>query len=165
MEQENLNEEAVNEGPIINVLYVDDEENNLQAFRASFRREFNVFTAISALASKEILNSNEIHILITDQRMPDTLGTELLAEMVKENPDQIRILLTGYSDLSAIKDAINRGQIYQYLEKPWKEEDLKKVIIEAYGVYKLKKEQKTLMTQLMSVNEKLEFILRQKLLT
>ena len=155
----------MNEEPIINVLYVDDEENNLQSFKATFRRKFNVFTAISAEASKVILNSNEIHILITDQRMPETLGTELLAEMVVENPDQIRILLTGYSDLNAIKDAINRGQIYQYLEKPWNEELLTETIIKAFDVYRLKKEQKSLMTQLMTVNEKLEFMLRQKLIS
>ncbi|MEO8760124.1 MAG: response regulator, partial [Bacteroidia bacterium] len=73
----------------INVLYVDDEENNLAAFKASFRRHFNVFTAISADEGKIILNKNDIQVLITDQRMPGTLGTELLAQAVKEYPDQI----------------------------------------------------------------------------
>jgi response regulator RpfG family c-di-GMP phosphodiesterase len=149
----------------INVLYVDDEENNLLAFKASFRRHFTVFTAISADEGKKILAENEIHVLITDQRMPGTLGTELLAQAVKDYPDQIRILLTGFSDIEAIKDAINRGQIYHYLQKPWNDNDLKETIESAFKVYHLKKKQQELSQQLMITNEQLEFMLRQKLLS
>jgi len=149
----------------INVLYVDDEENNLSAFKASFRRHFTVFTAISADEGQKVLAANEIHVLITDQRMPGTLGTELLAQAVKDYPDQIRILLTGFSDIEAIKDAINRGQIYHYLQKPWKDDELKTTIEEAYKVYHLKMKQKELSTQLLQTNEQLEFMLRQKLLS
>src|SRR4051812_46483110 len=133
----------------INVLYVDDEENNLLAFKASFRRDFNVFTAINADEGKKMLTEHEIHVLITDQRMPGTLGTELLAQAVKDNPDQIRILLTGFSDIEAIKDAVNRGQIYHYLQKPWNDDELRKTIEEAYKVYHLKKKQQQLSAQLM----------------
>ena len=82
----------------INVLYVDDEVNNLEAFRATFRRDFNVFTAISAKEAEGILDAeNDIHILITDQRMPLKSGTELLAESVRKYPYQIRILLTAHA--------------------------------------------------------------------
>lgn len=149
----------------VNVLYVDDEENNLIAFKASFRRNFNIFTAISADEGKKILHENEIHVLITDQRMPGTLGTELLAQAVKDNPDQIRILLTGFSDIEAIKDAINRGQIYHYLQKPWNDQELRETIENAYQVYHLKRKQKELSEQLMITNEQLEFMLRQKLIS
>ncbi len=149
----------------VNVLYVDDEENNLMAFKASFRRFFHVFTAISADEGKKILAENEIHVLITDQRMPGTLGTELLAQAVKDYPDQIRILLTGFSDIEAIKDAINRGQIYHYLQKPWNDEELKTTITEAFQVYHLKKKQQELSAQLLQTNEQLEFMLRQKLIS
>ncbi|MHB8260102.1 MAG: response regulator [Bacteroidia bacterium] len=149
----------------INVLYVDDEENNLVAFRASFRRYFSVFTAISADAAKIILAQNEIQVLITDQRMPGTLGTELLALVVKEYPDQIRILLTGFTDIEAIKDAINRGQIYHYLQKPWNDDELKETIENAYKIYYLKKKQQELNQQLFLTNEQLEFMLRQKLIS
>ncbi|HOZ86226.1 MAG TPA: response regulator [Bacteroidia bacterium] len=149
----------------INVLYVDDEENNLSAFKASFRRYFNVFTAISANEAKGVLSQNDIHVLITDQRMPETLGTELLAEAVKDYPDQIRILLTGFSDIEAIKDAINRGQIYHYLQKPWNDDALKETIENAYKIYHLKKKQQDLSQQLQLNNEQLEFMLRQKLLS
>jgi response regulator RpfG family c-di-GMP phosphodiesterase len=149
----------------INVLYVDDEENNLLAFKASFRRHFTVFTAISADEGSKILQSEEIHVLITDQRMPGTLGTELLAQAVKDYPDQIRILLTGFSDIEAIKDAINRGQIYHYLQKPWNDDELKSTIENAFKIYHLKKKQKELSEQLLVTNEQLEFMLRQKLLS
>ncbi|MES2681425.1 MAG: response regulator [Bacteroidota bacterium] len=149
----------------INVLYVDDEENNLSAFKASFRRYFNVFTAVSASEAKGVLSQNDIHVLITDQRMPETLGTELLAEAVKDYPDQIRILLTGFSDIEAIKDAINRGQIYHYLQKPWNDDALKETIENAYKIYHLKKKQQDLSQQLQLNNEQLEFMLRQKLLS
>lgn len=149
----------------IHVLYVDDEENNLVAFKAAFRRNFTVFTAISAAEGQKVLAENEIHVLITDQRMPGTLGTELLAQAVKDYPDQIRILLTGFSDIEAIKDAINRGQIYHYLQKPWKDDELKETIENAYKIYHLKKKQQELSQQLLTTNEQLEFMLRQKLLS
>lgn len=149
----------------INVLYVDDEENNLSAFKASFRRSFNVFTAISAIEAKTILSQNDIHVLITDQRMPETLGTELLAETVVDYPDITRILLTGFSDIEAITDAINRGQIYHYLQKPWNDEALKETINEAYKIYHLKRTSKELSQKLQLNNEQLEFMLRQKLLS
>lgn len=149
----------------INVLYVDDEENNLNSFKASLRRNFNIHLAINAEAGIQILQQNEIHVLITDQRMPGTLGTELLARVVREFPDPVRILLTGFSDIEAIKDAINRGQIYHYLQKPWNEDDLRETIHSAFEVYKLRKEQRELSENLMQINEKLEFMLRQKLIS
>ena len=149
----------------IKVLYVDDEENNLIAFKASFRRDFTIFTANSAAEAKLILAVNEIHVLITDQRMPETLGTELLAEAVKEFPEQIRILLTGFSDIEALKDAINRGQIYCYLQKPWNDQELRETIIKAFDIYFLKKEKEELTQKLLETNDQLEFYLRQKLLS
>jgi response regulator RpfG family c-di-GMP phosphodiesterase len=148
----------------INVLYVDDEENNLIAFKATFRRYFSVFIALSAIEAEVILSQNNIHVLITDQRMPGTLGTELLAKAAKDYPHQTRILLTGYSDIEALKDAVNKGQIFRYLQKPWNEEELKTTIEDSYHVYNIKKEQKELNEKLILTNEQLEFMLRQKLL-
>ena len=149
----------------IHVLYVDDEENNLIAFKASFRRDFKIFTAISVAEAKVVLAQNEIHVLITDQRMPVALGTELLAEAVKQFPDQIRIILTGFADIDALQDAINRGQIYCYLQKPWNDAELKITIEKAYKIYRLKKDKEELTEKLITINEQLEFYLRQKLLT
>ena len=95
----------------INVLYVDDEENNLISFKASFRRYFSIFTANSAIEAQEILSKNIIHVLITDQRMPETLGTELLAKAAKDYPDQTRVLLTAFTDIEALKDADRKSVV------------------------------------------------------
>jgi len=149
----------------INVLYVDDEENNLLAFKASFRRYFNIFTALSVSDARVVLSKNEIHVLITDQRMPGALGTDLLAEAVIDYPDQIRILLTGFSDLEAITDAVNRGQISYYLQKPWKDDALKATIEKSYAVYHLKKNKQEMTDRLELTNGQLEFMLRQKLIS
>lgn len=149
----------------INVLYVDDEENNLIAFKASFRRYFTIYTANSVTEAELLLSKNTIHVLITDQRMPGKLGTELLAKAAKEYPDQVRILLTGFSDIEALKDAVNKGQIFRYLSKPWNDDELKKTIEESYHIYHIKKEQHKKNEKLILTNEQLEFILRQKLLS
>lgn len=149
----------------INVLYVDDEEQNLVSFKASFRRYFSIFTANSASDAQKILKENTIHVLITDQRMPETTGTELLAKAALDYPDQIRILLTGYTDIEALKDAVNRGHIFRYLEKPWNDNELKKTIDDSFNVYHIKKEQEELNKKILLTNEQLEFMLRQKLIS
>ena len=150
---------------VINVLYVDDEEQNLVSFKASFRRYFSIFTANSASDAQKILKENIIHVLITDQRMPETTGTELLAKAVLDYPDQIRILLTGYTDIEALKDAVNRGHIFRYLEKPWNDDELRKTIEDSFHVYNIKKEQDELNKKILLTNEQLEFMLRQKLIS
>ena len=127
----------------INVLYVDDEVNNLEAFRATFRRDFNVFTAISAKEAEGILDAeNDIHILITDQRMPLKSGTELLAESVRKYPHQIRILLTAYADVECLEQAINIGHVHRFLKKPWDDAKLKEEIEEGYDVFVMRKKKK-----------------------
>src|SRR5688572_27318090 len=100
-----------NEGP--NVLYVDDEDNSLISFKASFRRSFNVFTAKSGAEAQEIMANNEIHILIADQKMPGMPGVELLHEAFKRDPKQVRILLTAFTDFQILSDAVNRGYIFR----------------------------------------------------
>lgn len=149
----------------INVLYVDDEENNLNSFKATFRRTYNVFTAISAAEGRLILENNDIQIIITDQRMPIMTGVEFLSSILTTFPEPIRILLTGYTDIEAVIDAINKGQVYQYITKPWDENQLKVLIDNAFEIYYLRKSNKELMANLKRVNEQLEFLLRQKLIS
>lgn len=149
----------------INVLYVDDEVGNLTAFKAAFRRDFNVFIAESAKKGLEILKENEVEVILTDQRMPEMTGVEFLQSIIEEYPDPIRILITGYSDIDAVIDAINKGQVYKYISKPWDNEGLKITIHQAYEVYSLRKENKELTKSLLSVNKQLEFMLRQKLIS
>jgi response regulator RpfG family c-di-GMP phosphodiesterase len=149
----------------ISILYVDDEANNLIAFRAVFRTKYTVFTALSGLEGLEILSENDIQIIITDQRMPNMTGVEFLEEVITKYPTPIRILLTGYTDMSAIIDAINKGSIFQYLNKPWDEEELEEVIEKAYDVYLKKIEIMEENKELAITNQQLEFLLRQKLLS
>lgn len=148
-----------------NVLYVDDEIHNLNSFKATFRRTFNVFLAENADEGKKILESNDIQIIITDQRMPGMTGIEFLESIIETYPDTIRILLTGYADINAVIDAINKGQIYKYIQKPWTEDELRENINKGVELYNLKKENISLTQKLLETNDKLEFLLRQKLLS
>jgi len=150
---------------LINVLYVDDEQNNLLSFKAAFRREFNVYTAISGHEALEIVKNEDIDIIITDQRMPNMTGVEFLQHVIPIAPNPIRILLTGYSDINAVVDAINKGEVYRYLTKPWDNEFLKTTIRQAHEVFMLRKENERLIDELKRANEQLEFYLRQKLLS
>ncbi len=149
----------------ISVLYVDDELHNLNSFKAGFRRLFNIFTADSAIEGRKILETETIHVVITDQRMPVTTGIEFLESIIPDFPDPIRILLTGYADINAVIDAINKGQVYKYIQKPWMDEDLRINIEKAYEIYALRKENKELTQKLLQANEQLEFLLRQNLLS
>jgi DNA-binding NtrC family response regulator len=132
----------------VGVLYVDDEVNNLNSFKASFRRDFEVFTAISAKEGRKILDANEIGVIITDHRMPVMTGIEFLESIINIYPDTIRILLTGFADINAVMDAVNRGQVYKYLVKPWQNDELKMFITNAMEIYKLRRENKDLAVKL-----------------
>lgn len=147
---------------VINVLYVDDEENNLISFAASFRRYFNIFTAIGSVEAEVILAKNEIHVLITDQRMPDTLGTELLAETVKKYPYQSRILLTGFTDIEAVIDAINKGRIFRYLTKPWNDTELRTAIEIGYDMFLWNNEKIKANEEIKKSDEEINLALKQK---
>ncbi len=148
-----------------NILYVDDEIHNLNAFRASFRRIYNIFTALDAQEARKILQETQIHVIITDQRMPKTTGIEFLESIIPLYPDPPRILLTGYADIDAVIDAINKGSVFRYLQKPWKEAELQQVINSALELYALNRAKQELTENLIVTNEQMEFILRQNLLS
>lgn len=147
------------------ILYVDDEEHNLISFKAALRRDFNVYTAISPEAAQEFLDKEDLKVVLSDQRMPKKTGVEFFNEMKKTHPEPIRILLTGYSDLQAVVDAINEGEVYRYLTKPWDASNVVSTINQAIEIFDLRKENKRLMAELKRVNGQLEFYLRQKLLS
>jgi len=149
----------------INVLYIDDEAHNLTAFKASFRRDFNIFTTESVDEARQILDTESIHIILSDQRMPKMTGIEFFESVLLAHPNPIRILITGYTDINAVIDAINRGQVYKYLTKPWSDDDVKIYIEKAYEVFRLRKENIDLTRKLISINQKLEFLARQNLLS
>jgi response regulator RpfG family c-di-GMP phosphodiesterase len=149
----------------IAILYVDDEENNLFSFKATFRIKYNVQTALSGDEALKILAEKPIHIIITDQRMPEMTGVEFLEKVLEKYPDPMRILLTGYADMEAVVDAVNKGKIFHYLAKPWNEEELDLTINRAYEKYLEKAGLKELNEKLETSNDQLEFLLRQKLLS
>lgn len=155
----------MSEKKMINVLYIDDEINNLNAFKATFRRNFNVFVTDSIPEARQILEQNIIHVILSDQRMPHMTGIEFFESILQEYPQPIRILITGYTDINAVIDAINRGQVYKYLTKPWMDDDIRIYIEKAYEVYRLRKENNELTNKLVDVNQKLEFLARQNLLS
>src|SRR6201985_895662 len=142
----------------LGVLYVDDEINNLNSFKAAFMRDFEIYTAISAKEGRKILDGQEIGVIITDQRMPGMTGIEFLESILPIYPDTIRILLTGFSDMNAVMDAINRGQVYKYLVKPWQNDELRLYIQNALEIYHLRRENKDLTHKLELANKELEML-------
>ena len=125
------------------VLYIDDEERSLSTFKKSFRRDFEIFLANNIQEAVDILRNNAIEIILTDQRMPDMTGVEFLSHITKDYPHLKRILITGYADLSAVIDAINKGQVYRYINKPYQKEQLLSIINDAHKEYKLTENNKT----------------------
>ncbi|RZL49265.1 MAG: hybrid sensor histidine kinase/response regulator [Pedobacter sp.] len=139
----------------VRVLYIDDEDNNLQAFKASFRRQYEIYTAISAEEGLKILKNVNLHIIIADQKMPKTTGVEFFKSIAISHPDPIRILLTGYTDIDALADAINQGEIYRYIQKPWNDLELHNSIKNAYDAYKAKEDLRNKIAELEKTNDEL----------
>ncbi len=138
------------------ILYVDDEESNLRIFRMAFKRHYNVLTAIGGMEAIEILRQNDVQLIITDQKMPEMTGTELLEKVLPEFPDVIRIILTGFADIEAIVKAVNRCGIYKYITKPWDKGEMRLTIDKALESYQLKKEKSSLVSKLEEMNANLE---------
>ncbi len=124
------------------VIFVDDEENILRALQRLFgEEEFEVLTAVSGEEAKKILAArDDVAVLVSDQRMPGMSGVELLAHARQQAPLAVRILLTGYADINAAMDSINKGGIYRYITKPWQDEELLQTVRTAFQHYHLLKE-------------------------
>ncbi|MBE9128402.1 MULTISPECIES: response regulator [unclassified Coleofasciculus] len=122
------------------MLVVDDEPDNLDLLYRTFRREFNVFRAESGAEALSVLaNEGEVAVIISDQRMPEMKGTEFLSKTVPQFPDTMRIILTGFTDVEDLVEAINSGQVYKYITKPWDPNELKAVVQRATQTYELLK--------------------------
>jgi len=137
------------------VLYVDDEKSNLTAFKYQFRKDFEIHLAESAKEAYDIMQNHKIQVLIADQRMPVETGVELLERTVDEFPNVIRMILTGYSDIEAVIDAINKGKAYHYMKKPWNPDQLKMVIGNALEAVELEKAKNSLLRELEQKNSEL----------
>lgn len=139
----------------IQVLYIDDEENNLSSFKASLRREFTIFTTIDPLEGLKMAEENHFEVVIADQRMPGMTGVEFFEKLVKIKPDPIRILLTGYSDIASVVDAINKGEVYRFIDKPWNIEQIKNAITTASDIYYTRLELKEKNEKLKKANSEM----------
>lgn len=130
------------------ILYVDDEEQNLVSFTATFRMEYTIHTATSGDEGIEIIHRNPIDLIITDQRMPKMTGIQFLEKILPDYPDAVRMILTGFSDVEAIIGAINTGQVFRYITKPWEENELRMTIENARTLSDLQKKNKSLWVEL-----------------
>lgn len=126
------------------ILCVDDEVDNVDALERLFRRQYHVLKATSGAQALQILSQQTVPValIITDQRMPQMTGVELLEKTLTSHPETMRILLTGYTDLESVIEAINKGQIYRYLTKPWDPVDLRSAVSRAVERYDLQQELK-----------------------
>lgn len=122
------------------ILCVDDESDNVDALERLFRRNYRVLKATSGQQALDLLLVNKVSVIISDQRMPHMSGVEFLSESIKTHPSAIRILLTGYTDIESVISAINAGQIYRYVTKPWDPVDLANAVDKAVERYELGEE-------------------------
>lgn len=142
--------------PPKNLLLVDDEIEITRTLQRFFRKNYTVYVAGGANEAFNIVNSNNINVIISDQRMPGMTGVEFLANIRKEYPDIIRLLLTGYTDINSVISAINEGNIYRYITKPWNYDELNAVVGAAFEKHSLIRKNKILMDYLRNTNQILE---------
>lgn len=122
------------------ILYVDDEVHNLISFNATFRREYKILTAQSGKEGLQVLAENEVHLVLSDQRMPGMLGVDFLEHVFQHYPETIRMIITGFSDIDAVIGAINKGRVNRYITKPWDEREMRVTIENARQLFGLQEE-------------------------
>jgi response regulator RpfG family c-di-GMP phosphodiesterase len=141
------------------LLLVDDEGNIIKALSRLLRRDgYQILTACSGAEGLELLEQNTVGVIITDQRMPQMTGSEFLFQVKERYPDTVRIVLSGYTELRSITDAINQGAIYKFLTKPWDDQLLRDNIDEAFRQYELQSENQRLTHELRVANAELSDI-------
>ena len=141
----------------IQVLFLDDEESILDGVQRLFIKEpYGIITTTHAEKAREILKKEKIKVVVSDQRMPEIQGVKFLQEVKQHNPDVIRILFTGYTDFSAAEEAINVGEVYRFISKPWKTTELLSTIRQSIEHYDLVLETKTKTEELELANKRLK---------
>jgi response regulator RpfG family c-di-GMP phosphodiesterase len=135
-----------------NILYVDDELDNLIVFEATFESTFNIHTANSAAKALDLLERQSFPVVVADQRMPGMTGAELFEVMRRKYPHTKRVMLTGYADSKAMLDAINQGQVYYFLKKPWERHDIFSVLSRAIEAYDLSVANSALTDRLVAID-------------
>ena len=134
------------------VLYVDDEQDNLDAFRFSFRREFELGTAVGGAAALELLDELDPAVLVADQRMPGMSGIEFLRKARELRPDAVGLILTAYTDIEVLIEALNSNLVYRYITKPWDSKEMRVVLRQAIERHVLFRENRRLVARLEELN-------------
>lgn len=138
------------------LLLVDDENNIVASLKRLFHREgYRILHAYSAEEALEVLAQHEVGVILSDHRMPGMTGVEFLHVVKERYPDTVRIILSGFSDIALVIDAINRGAVYKFLAKPWEDELLRENISEAFLRYEMKQENERLAAELQQANVEL----------
>ena len=137
------------------VLVVDDEPDILRSFSFNYGDEFTLLTASGGAPALELLAAHDAAVIVADQRMPGMSGTEFLERSMTSRPDAIRIVLTGYTDIEAIVNAVNKSRIYRYVTKPWESEELRLTLRRAIEAFHLTRENVRLMEELRRANARL----------
>ncbi|MBX9654300.1 hybrid sensor histidine kinase/response regulator [bacterium] len=135
------------------LLIVDDEEDVLLSLRSMFRREFDVITVPRARDALELMGKREVHVVISDQRMPDMNGVDFLAQVSDQFPEVIRLMITGYADINSVIAAVNRGHVYRYIAKPWDPAELEAAVRQAVDQYEVLAERRRLIRELEEANQ------------
>jgi signal transduction histidine kinase len=138
------------------ILVVDDEPDVVKSVQDLLRYDYKVLGATRARDAIRLMEENEIHVVMSDQRMPEMSGVEFLGRARTDHPEAIRLLFTGYADIRAVIDAINQGNVYRYITKPWDPDELQTVIREAVERHDLLVERKRLIAELEQKNAELQ---------
>lgn len=137
------------------LLIVDDEPDVAESLRHLFRRDYKVLTASSGPDALELLAEDEVHVILSDQRMPGMTGDVFLAQARTVRPDAVRMLFTGYADIQAVISAVNEGRIFRYILKPWDPLELESLVRQAADQYALIAERNRLLAELSEANTRL----------
>src|SRR5687767_14404061 len=137
------------------ILVVDDEPDVVKSVQDLLRFDYKVLGATRAGDALRLVREQPVHVVLTDQRMPEMTGVEFLRQLREQFPDTVRLLITGYADIRAVIDAINEGNVYRYITKPWEPEELQAVIREAVERHDLVAERKRLVDELKATNDQL----------
>ena len=138
------------------LLVIDDEVEITKSIFRQFRRKYKVYTATNSNEALDIMESNPIQVVVSDQRMPGMTGVDFFSKIKNKYPDALKMILTGYSDIEAVIGAINEGQVFRYLTKPWNPVELEMAVDEAFDKYDLISSNKKLMKELHEANQSLE---------
>ena len=147
------------------VLFLDDDEANLVAFRANFRSQFEIYSTVSPFEAYNLIEDMNIQVVLADHRMPSISGIDFLETVARDYPGVQRILVTGHCDVNLLVEAINKGKVGGVLSKPFNPLEISAVISDAWSRFREVFESEIVMKQLRRQNQQFEFMLRQRLLS